>query len=99
MQVKREHKFEQPDAASLWEVNNIPSDAVRSVVTYVETNEGEILQPDDQVRAPYGIQLSFGVRQVSGTAYFDYWVEEEDTTVVSSDGNVVNITVNQNPRA
>ena len=93
MHVKHEDDFVQNTAASVWEVNNIPEGAARAVVTYIETFEGEILQPDSQMRAPYGIQLSFGVREVSGTAYYDYWAEDS-STVVEHDGNVVNIYMN-----
>ena len=92
---KKHGEFTQNTPSSTWEVNNIPEGAKQSVVTYIETTEGEILQPDDQKRAPYGIQLSFGVREVSGTAYYDYLATDEDVTI-NGNGGTINVTINQN---
>jgi hypothetical protein len=95
---QRHWKFTQETATSSWEVNNVPSGAVGAVITHIETSDGQILQPDNQIKAPYGIQLSFGVQAVSGVAYGDYYVEEQDggTTTVTGDGGIINVTVHQN---
>lgn len=90
--------FSQEQAATTWEVNNIPEGATGAVITHIIADDGQILQPDNQIIAPYGIQLSFGVEEVSGVAYGDYYIEGSDTTTVEHDGNTVNITINQNPR-
>lgn len=90
---KRHFEFHQPTPSSIWEVNNIPDGAKHAVITHIETDSGEILQPDSQLRAPYGIQLSFGVRDVSGTAYGDYYT---DDIVINGNGGVINVTINQN---
>lgn len=85
--------FTQTNPATAWEVNNIPDGATGAVITHIEADDGQILQPDNQIKAPYGIQLSFGVEAVSGTAYGTYYTDE-DSTVVEHDGNVVNIYMN-----
>lgn len=88
--------FSQETPATTWEVNNIPENAVGAVITHIETNEGVILQPDNQMKAPYGIQLSFGVEAVIGTAYGQYFT---DDIVIEGNGGVINVTINQtNPR-
>lgn len=89
--------FKQVEPATTWNVNNVPAGGVGAVVTHIITDTGQILQPDNQLVAPDGLQLSFGVEAVSGTAYGDYYVDG-DTTTVETDGNVVNITINQNPK-
>lgn len=91
-------KFEQNTPATTWDVDNIPEGATGAVITHIIASDGQILQPDNQVIAPYGLQLSFGVEAVSGVAYGDYYIEGS-TTTVDHNGNVVNITVNQNPRS
>lgn len=91
--------FAQSEAASTWQVNNIPEGATGAVITHIEADDGQILQPDNQIKAPYGLQLSFGVQAVAGTAYGEYYVEEtqhDSTTTVSGDGGVINVTVHQN---
>lgn len=89
-------KFEKSVAATTWEVDNIPENAIGAVITHIIADDGKILQPENQTIAPYGLQLSFGVEAVAGTAYGDYYTE--DDTTIEYDGNVVNITINQNPR-
>jgi hypothetical protein len=89
--------FTQTTASSTWDIDNIPEGAEGAVITHVITDDGQILQPENQLIAPYGLQLSFGVTAVSGTAYGDYYTES-DTTTVETDGNIVNITINQNPK-
>lgn len=86
-------KFTQTTAATTWEINNIPDGATGAVITHIEADDGQILQPDNQIKAPYGIQLSFGVAPVSGVAYGTYYTDD-DSTVVEHDGNVVNIYMN-----
>jgi hypothetical protein len=89
--------FTQNEAATTWEINNVPANANGAVITHIESIDGQILQPDNQLKAPYGLQLSFGVEAVAGTAYGTYYVDDEDMHV-EYDGNVVNITINQHPR-
>lgn len=86
--------FAQTNPATTWEVNNIPDGATGAVITHIETSEGVILQPDNQVKAPYGLQLSFGVEAVDGIAYGDYYTEDNDV-VVNGNGGVINVTINQ----
>lgn len=90
----RHWTFEQTTAATEWQIDNIPDGADGAVITHVITNDGRILQPENQVIAPYGLQLSFGVTAVAGTAYGNYY-DSSNTTTVESDGNTVNVTVNQ----
>ena len=88
--------FTQPESnpSSTWEVNNIPDDAEGAVITHIITTNGQILQPENQIIAPYGLQLSFGVQDVAGVAYGNYFAKDE--IVVSGDGGVINVTINQN---
>lgn len=91
--------FTQDTPATVWVVNNIPEGAKGAVITHVIADGGQVLQPDNQLISPDGLQLSFGVEAVSGTAYGDYYLEEQDhesTTTVSGDGGVINVTVHQN---
>lgn len=87
-------EFKQETPRSMWEVNNIPDGAKDAVITHIETDVGEILQPESQMRSPYGIQLSFGVRDISGTAHGVYFDGEEIT--INGNGATMNITINQN---
>lgn len=90
-------KFPQVTASNTWEVNNIPEGALGAVITHVEADDGQILQPENQIRTPYGLQLSFGVQAVSGVAYGDYYTEDDTggSTTVTGEGGVVNVTVHQ----
>lgn len=85
--------FEQTEPATTWNVNNVPEGAKGAVITHIITDEGQILQPDNQLVAPDGLQLSFGVEAVAGVAYGDYYMGDDTTTVVH-DGNTVNIYMN-----
>ena len=85
-------KFVQDIPMAMWEVNNIPANAKNAVITHVETSEGQILQPDNQMRAPYGIQLSFGVESVTGTAFGIYYT---DDVIINGNGGTINVTINQ----
>ena len=87
--------FTQQTAYTTWNVNNIPSGATGSVITHIIADNGQILQPDNQVIAPDGLQLSFGVEAVSGVAYGTYYTEDEDL-VISGNGGTINVTINQN---
>ncbi|AUR88976.1 hypothetical protein NVP1231O_24 [Vibrio phage 1.231.O._10N.261.49.F8] len=87
-------KFTQSTPAATWDIDNIPENATGAVITHIDSDDGQILQPDNQIKAPSGIQLSFGVEAVSGVAYGTYYTEEDDTTIVEHDGNVVNIYMN-----
>lgn len=84
--------FKQDTPSAMWEVNNVPANAKNAVITHVETTEGQILQPDNQMRAPYGLQLSFGVESVSGVAYGVYYT---DDVVINGNGGTINVTINQ----
>lgn len=92
---QRHWTFEQTVPASTWNVNNVPAGAQGAVITHIITNTGQILQPDNQLVSPDGLQLSFGVEAVAGTAYGDYYVTTEDV-VINGDGGVINVTINQN---
>lgn len=92
MLVQRHWTFEQASAGTTWDVDNVPEGAQGAAITHVITSGGQILQPDNQSVAPYGLQLSFGVTAVAGTAYGSYYVES-DSTVISGNGGT--ITVNQ----
>lgn len=90
-------KFEQTSPSHTWEINNIPEGAVDPVITHIETNGGFIIQPEHQIKAPYGLQLSFGVESFAGVAYGTYIVESIDNgddNIVIDGGGVVNITIN-----
>lgn len=87
-------KFVQETPSSTWLITNVPSGAEGSVVTHIETDDGVILQPEQQRRVDGYIELLFGVQEITGTAYGQYYLEE-DTTVVSGPGGVVNVTINQ----
>ncbi len=84
--------FTQETPATTWDVNNVPSGANGAVITHIIADGGQILQPDNQLVSPDGLQLSFGVEAVSGTAYGDYYVDDE--VVVEHGGNTVHITMN-----
>lgn len=90
--------FKQEVAASTWNINNVPEGANGAVITHIISDGGLILQPDNQLISPDGLQISFGVEAVAGTAYGDYYIEDasDDHTVISGDGGIVNITVHQN---
>lgn len=91
--IQKHWTFTQPTEATTWEVNNIPDGAVGAVITHIIADGGQILQPDNQLVSPDGLQLSFGVEAVSGVAYGDYYIGEDSTTT-TCDGNVVNIHMN-----
>lgn len=91
---QRYWKFNKPEPSSVWIVDNIPEGAIGPVVTHIETDDGIILQPDHQRRIDDTIELQFGVQQISGIAYGQYYLED-DKIVVSNPGGVVNVTVNQ----
>ena len=84
--------FTKTAPATTWTVNNIPEGAQGAVITHIVTSDGQILQPDNQIVSPDGLQLSFGVEAVSGVAYGDYYTEESPNTV---EGNGGVIYVNQ----
>ncbi len=92
--------FTQATPNDTWEVNNVPAGAVGAVITHIEATDGQILQPDNQMKAPYGLQLSFGVQQVAGVAYGVYYVDGDETVTVTGDGGTINVHVTQhnNPR-
>ena len=86
--------FEQETPATTWNVNNVPSGAKGAVITHIVTDGGQVLQPDNQLVSPDGLQLSFGVEAVTGTAYGDYYDDNEIT--INGNGSTMNITINQN---
>jgi hypothetical protein len=87
--------FEQTEAATMWEVNNVPEGALHPAITEVFATGGYIIQPDSQLVAPYGLQLVFGVTPVSGIAMGKYYLDETTTDITSSANNV-SITITQN---
>lgn len=98
--IQKHWTFTQTTAATTWNVNNVPEGATGAVIAHIVADDGQILQPDNQLVSPDGLQLSFGVEAVSGTAYGDYYVEEPTTeTIVDQVGNVVNITMNSGLRS
>lgn len=80
--------FEQAAPATTWVVNNIPEGAQGAVITHIITDGGQILQPDNQLVSPDGLQLSFGVEAVAGKAYGDYYTED-DTTIINGNGGSI----------
>lgn len=96
MLVQRHWTFDQTVAATTWDVDNVPDGAIGAAITHVITDGGQILQPDNQSVAPYGLQLSFGVTAVAGTAYGSYYIDVTDqTTTIDGTNGIVNVTVNQ----
>lgn len=96
--IQRYWTFKQDIADTSWNIDNIPEDAQGAVITHVESDDGQILQPDNQLKTSDGLMLSFGVEPVSGIAYGQYFTESENLNI-SGDGGVVNITINQNSGA
>ena len=90
--------FKQDAADTSWNIDNVPDNAKGAVITHIESDDGQILQPDNQMKTEGGLMLSFGVEPVSGTAYGQYFIDSENVNV-SGDGGVVNITINQNSGA
>lgn len=86
-------KFEQDTPATTWNIDNIPEGAVEPVITHIKTNDGQILQPENQLVSPDGLQLSFGVEAVAGTAHGVYFTED---IVINGNGGTINVTINQN---
>ena len=88
--------FTQDTPATTWIVNNIPEDAKGAVITHVIADGGQILQPDNQLISPDGLQLSFGVEAVAGTAYGTYYLEQEQQEVVlHGNGGSISVVINQ----
>ena len=89
--------FEQTTPATLWAINNVPTGAEGAVITHIITNTGQILQPDNQTVAPYGLDLSFGVEAIAGIAYGNYYLEEEEQqeVVVNGNGGSISVVINQ----
>lgn len=104
--IQKFWEFAQPTESTTWNVNNVPENSVRAVITHVVTSDGQVLQPDSQLISPNGLQLSFGVTPISGVAYGEYFLDSDGDGVPDSsehnivtDGSVVNITINQYPKA
>ena len=101
MSMKQMHwTFEQETVASTWEIANVPEGAIGAVITHVISTTGLITSPDHQVIAPYGLEISFGVQGMLGTAYGTYFMECEDVcvepspcedTVLCQDGGTIHI--------
>ncbi len=89
--------FLQSTPLSTWIVNNIPEGAKGAVITHIIADGGQILQPDNQIVSTDGLQLSFGVENVSGTAYGNYYLDHDDKEIiVNGNGGTINVTINQN---
>lgn len=93
--IQKHWTFTQTTPATTWIVDNIPDGATGAVITHIIADGGQILQPDNQLVSPDGLQLSFGVEAVAGMAYGDYYVESNDV-VVNGNGGMINVTINQN---
>ncbi len=90
--------FTQTTPAMTWVVNNIPEDAKGAVITHIIADGGQILQPDNQTIAPYGLDISFGVEAIAGTAYGTYYLEEEEEqqeVVLNGNGGSISVVINQ----
>lgn len=96
--VERYWEFHQAEPATSWDIDNVPEGAIHPAVDRVELVGGEIVSPESQTVAPYGLQLSFGVTPEAGVAVGKYFVEAEDDTTqtISSGANNVTISVTQN---
>lgn len=100
--IQKYWSFEQTTASTVWNINNVPAASTSAVITHVITDTGQILQPESQLKAPDGLQLSFGVTPKKGIAYGAYFVDadgdgipDEETQTITTGAKVVNITVNQ----
>lgn len=92
MLVQYHWSFVQSNASNMWEVDNVPEDAMGVHINHIQQTNGEIIMPDRQLLAPYGIELHFGIHQVAGVAYGSYYKEVDNTTeVVQGEGGVINI--------
>lgn len=94
-------EFTQSTPAMTWNISTsdvgVPSAALHVSITEVFATGGTIIQPDSQLVSPDGLQLSFGVTEVSGTAVGKYYLEVPGSSVITDAyGNTVNITVTQN---
>lgn len=87
-------KFLQTTPSSTWLITNVPLGAEGPVITHIETDDGVILQPEQQRRVGGDIELLFGVQDIKGTAYGQYYTEE-DSMSITTPGGIVNVTVNQ----
>lgn len=95
--IQKHWKFRQETSASVWEVNNIPDGADGAVISHIITDEGVVLQPDQQLVAPYGLQLSFGVQAYAGVAYGTYFTNE-DSQVIESHGGTIYVNQYNHPK-
>jgi len=91
--------FNQEAASTVWEINNIPEGAEGAVITHVITDDGQVLQPENQTIAPYGLDLSFGVKAIAGTAYGTYHMggesKEQQDLVLHGNGGSISFVINQ----
>lgn len=95
--------FKKDTAASTWIIDNVPEGAHSAAITHVITDGGQILQPDQQMISPDGLELSFGVQEVKGTAYGTYFLEEEEASHTAHEphhatAGVINVTQNNYPK-
>lgn len=75
--------FEQETPSSTWIVNNIPENAKGAVITHVIDGDGLTVLPKSQVMSNDGIELSFGVKGVSGTAYGNYYFDSAEKEIIA----------------
>lgn len=92
--------FTQDVESTVWDIDNVPEGALHYSITEVFAEGGSIIQPDSQVKAPYGLQLVFGVTPVSGYAMGKYYKDvpesPDNPTVITTGANTVTINVTQN---
>ncbi len=86
--------FKQETPATSWNIGNVPENAQGAVITHIEAADGQILQPDNQIKTGSGLMLSFGVEPVSGVAYGQYFTDGQSVEL-NGDGGQINITVHQ----
>jgi len=92
MLIQHHWSFIQSTPSNTWEVDNVPEGAMGMHIDHVEQTDGQLVNPDRQLLAPYGIQLDFGIHAVAGVAYGSYYTESpQPTEVVQGEGGVINI--------
>ena len=93
-------KFLQTTPSSTWLITNVPLGAEGPVITHIETDDGVILQPEQQRRVDGDIELLFGVQEISGTAYGQYFTATDSVELLGKGGSVsVNVHQYNHPRS
>lgn len=91
-------QFEQADSASVWNFD-FPAEHKFPHILGFYTADGMTELEADSFNINAGkLTVYFGVESHSGFVKYTYEAESGSTSTVTTDGNVVNITINQNPR-